>query len=163
MVSVPISVPMAPRMLTVPTELMVTLDLPNNAPVVPPVVPEIDLTEIKPGPPLPSVRVTLSANVIAPNTTLTFGLLYVVSALSVNPRSAPKSYPLVASTVPTSVLPVPVNTSDLILTMVPMLPAVIEPEPLLILNINAPSVVPPLTVPAVTFESVVLMVTSENN
>ena len=75
MVNVPMSVPTAPRRLTVPTELITILDLPNNVPVVPPAVPEIDLTEINPGPALPRVSVTLSASVIAPSTTLTFGLL----------------------------------------------------------------------------------------
>ena len=66
---------MAPITPTVPTELMMIFDLPSNVPVVPPAVPDIDLTEIKPGPPLPSVNVTLSANVIAPRITSTLGLL----------------------------------------------------------------------------------------
>ena len=134
-VMVPMSVPMAPITPTVPTELIVIFDLPSNAPVVPPAVPDIDLTEIKPGPPLPKVRVTLSPKVIAPNMTSTFGLLYVVSALSVKPRSAPKSYPLVASTVPILVLPVPVNVSDLTLIVKPTLPTTILPVPLFTLNI----------------------------
>ena len=75
MVMVPISVPMAPRTRTVPTELIVIFDLPERLPVVIPIVPEIDLTEINPGPPLPRVKVTLSPNVIAPKMTSTFGLL----------------------------------------------------------------------------------------
>ena len=74
-VTVPISVPIAPSTVTVPEELIVIFDLPNKDPLVPPAVPEIDLTDIKPGPPLPRVNVTLSARVIAPRITSTFGLL----------------------------------------------------------------------------------------
>jgi len=74
-VMVPMSVPIAPRILTAPTELMTIFDLPNKVPIVPPAVPEIDFTEIKPGPALPRVKVTLSPSVMAPRTTVTFGLL----------------------------------------------------------------------------------------
>ena len=74
MVKVSISVDTFPRTRTVPAESITTFDLPDNNPVVPPAVPEIDLTDIRPGPPLPKVRVTLSPRVIAPKITSTFGL-----------------------------------------------------------------------------------------
>ena len=73
-VIVPMSVPTLPSTRTVPTESITTLDLPERTPAVLVAVPEIDLTDIKPGPPLPNVRVTLSPRVIAPKITSTFGL-----------------------------------------------------------------------------------------
>ena len=74
-VKVPMSVPIAFVKETAAAELIVIFDFPNNVPVVPPVVPLIDFTKIKPGPPLPKVIVTLSASVILPSTTSMFGLL----------------------------------------------------------------------------------------
>ena len=74
MVKVPISVAIFPRTRTVPVESITIFDFPNSDPVLPPAVPEIDLTDIRPGPPLPNVRVTLSPRVIAPKMTSTFGL-----------------------------------------------------------------------------------------
>ena len=63
------------------------------------------------------------------------------------------------------VLPVPVNANDFSLMTNPVLPATILPVPLFTLKAYVPSAVPvpPLIVPAVTSEFVVLMVTSENN
>ena len=83
-VIVPMSVPTAPLTVTAPVLLIVKLE------AAPPSVPVTDLTVIWPGPPLPKVRVTPSASVIAPSTTSLFGFSYRVLALKVMPRSAPK-------------------------------------------------------------------------